>query len=412
MKAHIYFIKMLVLIVLLIPATMWGQEEAQQEEAKKEKKLDLFPAISYSPETGLTMGGIGYYYLDLAPKDQTNRRSFVKFLAIYTTQKQMLLETEYELFTARNDFRVRGEFKFQFYPDRNYGIGNDADNLLYVWKDDAEVADTLNYLPIELNRIIFKPVVLKKVTDNLYAGLQFDLEQQFNYEIGADKVIFANEASKQNIESLENEGRYSGIGINLLYDNRENLINPLSGTYAELSNYFYGKWVGSEFQFNSYKLDVRQFINPVKSHTIALRSLVHLNSAENPTDIPMRRLARVGGHNNFRGYFRGTFQDQHLWGLAAEYRLPFWKEDMESKLWQVWKRVGIVGFANATQVFGAEKEFNANDFNVAVGGGLRILFNKESRLNLRIDYAMGLTPNAGGLDKRQSGIYFFLGESF
>jgi hypothetical protein len=37
--------------------------------------------------------------------------------------------------------------------------------------------------------------------------------------------------------------------------------------------------------------------------------------------------------------------------FEAEYRLPLWREGMESKIWQVWKRLGLAGFINAAQVF-------------------------------------------------------------
>ena len=46
------------------------------------------------------------------------------------------------------------------------------------------------------------------------------------------------------------------------------------------------------------------------------------------------------------------------------------------------------------------------------GGGLRILLNKTSRANIRIDYAVALRNNSDGPGKRQSGFYFFLGEAF
>jgi hypothetical protein len=54
----------------------------------------------------------------------------------------------------------------------------------------------------------------------------------------------------------------------------------------------------------------------------------------------------------------------------------------------------------------------ADRFNVAAGGGLRILLNAKSRSNIRIDYAVALRADSDGPGKRQSGFYFFLGEAF
>lgn len=128
--------------------------------------------------------------------------------------------------------------------------------------------------------------------------------------------------------------------------------------------------------------------------------------------IPIRALSRVGGHKFIRGYFRGTYQDNHMAAFETEYRLPFWREGTDAKLWQVWKRLGVVGFVSGAQVFHEPSEFGFDRFHLAVGGGLRILFNPESRVNLRIDYAVGLHKGSDGSDKRQSGFYFFLGEAF
>ena len=207
-------------------------------------------------------------------------------------------------------------------------------------------------------------------------------------------------------------GLYSGVGINLLYDQRDNIINPLRGTLIEFSNYFYGSWLGSDYRFSTFQLDARHYINTVSNHTLALRGMVGFRFADRTDGIPMRRLSRVGGHDNFRGYFRGTFQDNHLLGLAAEYRLPFWTENTDAKGWEIWRRLGIVGFVHGTQVYGDGGELGFNNFNLAAGGGLRILFNKATRLNVRIDFAVGLTPDAAGNGKRQTGLYFYLGESF
>ena len=42
-----------------------AQDTASISSSRSFKKMDIFPAISYAPETRLTLGGIGYYYLDL-----------------------------------------------------------------------------------------------------------------------------------------------------------------------------------------------------------------------------------------------------------------------------------------------------------------------------------------------------------
>ena len=108
----------------------------------------------------------------------------------------------------------------------------------------------------------------------------------------------------------------------------------------------------------------------------------------------------------------GTYQDKHLAAFEMEYRLPFWEEGTAAPWSQFWKRLGLVGFIGGAQVFDRVSQLQAEAFNLGLGAGLRILFNPESRVNLRIDYAVGLSNGSNGFNQRQTGLYFRLGESF
>ncbi len=372
------------------------------------KRLDIFPAISYSPETKLTLGVIGIYYLDLRKGDRSTPLSTIDFLAVYTLSKQVLLESRWEMFTHGRTWRTRGELLLQQYPDRNYGIGNNA-SVLVAEVNDKGTRDTLNYLNYNSNRIKFSPVVLRKIRRNLFIGLQADLEYVYKYTVTPDQYFFLN-ADSTRIRDVPIAGLRSGMGFQILFDNRDNLINPLKGTFVEFNDRHYGKWLGSDYTFSYYALEFRQYLNPWSNHTLALRGLASLESTNDA--VPLRALSRVGGHKFIRGYFKGTYQDNNMLAFETEYRLPLWRDGQASKLWQVWKRLGVAGFLGGAQVFKDPKQLSFNQFNLAAGGGLRILLNPKSRSNIRIDYAIALRNNSDGPGKRQHGFYFFLGEAF
>ena len=398
---------------LLLTAPASGQPATADslgsaKPAGKTNRLDIFPAISYSPETKLTLGVIGIAYLDLRKGDPGTPLSTVEFLAVYTLAKQVLLESRWEVFGSGRRWRTRGEVLFQRYPDRNYGIGNDASVQVVEVSDDGS-RDTFNYLGFNSNRIKFSPVVLRKVRRNLYFGLQADLETLYRYKELPDRYYFAS-ADSSLVQDLPVAGFRSGFGFQVLYDNRDNVINPLRGTLIEFNDRHYAKWLGSDFAFSSYSLELRQYVNPWKNHTLALRGYAGLEYTDDA--VPLRALSRVGGHKFIRGYFKGTYQDRHMLVFEAEYRLPFWREGDPSRLWQVWKRIGVVGFLGGAQVFHDGDAIKWSRFNLAAGGGLRILLNKTSRANIRIDYAVALRDDSDGPDKRQRGFYFFLGEAF
>jgi hypothetical protein len=63
-----------ILLVLLLAGIVFSgfgqQENPPADTVKKDfRRFDFFPAISYAPETKLTLGVIGYYYLDLTKDD-------------------------------------------------------------------------------------------------------------------------------------------------------------------------------------------------------------------------------------------------------------------------------------------------------------------------------------------------------
>ena len=372
------------------------------------KPLDIFPAISSSPETKLTLGVIGIKYLDLSRGDLSTPISNVEFVAVYTLNNQLIIETSWELFTHKKKWRISGNALYEQFPDRNYGLGNDANSQLVTIEGD-NLPDTLNYLKFDSDHLKFSPIVLRKIHSNLFIGLQYDMESLYGMKIIPDQYRFIS-ADSLAIKNMPVEGVRSGIGFQILFDNRDRLLNPLKGNLISLNNINYGGLLGSDYQFTTIYLDARHYLNTFKNQTLALRTYTSVKLTND--EIPIRALSRVGGEDFMRGYYKGTYQDHQMVAFEAEYRLPFWPEWTTAKFWQIWKRLGIVAFVGGAQVFQEASDFQIDEFNFSIGGGLRILFNPQSRVNLRIDYAVGLSKGSDGMDKRQSGLYFNLGEAF
>ena len=384
---------------------------SQSEEVKAPrdfKKLDIFPAISYSPETKLTLGVIGIKYFDFSRGSSSTPISNLEFLAVYTLNKQIVFESRWEFFMPESKWRIRGELFFNRYPDRNYGWGNKAAAHV-VEVDKNGRSDTLNYLNFDSDRIKFSPALLYKVKPGLFIGIQYDMETLFNLQVIPTEYYLLNEDA-QRINEMPITGIRSGIGLQMLYDTRDYIMNPLKGSFFELNLINYGSYLGSDYAFSSFVTDLRQYINTFNNQTLALRAYGSLRWTND--EVPMRALSRVGGHKFVRGYFKGTYQDYHMGAFEAEYRFPLWAEGTDSKLWQIWKRLGVVGFLSGAQVAHQLDDFKFDQFNFAAGGGLRILFNPKTRVNIRIDYAVALAHDSAGNGKRQSGFYFYLGESF
>ena len=78
--------------------------------------------------------------------------------------------------------------------------------------------------------------------------------------------------------------------------------------------------------------------------------------------------------------------------MQLEYRQYFW-----------WK-FGFVVFAGAGDVASELMKFSLTELKYSYGFGLRFLFNKEEKVNLRVDLGFG---NDG-----TSGLYFGIEEAF
>jgi outer membrane protein assembly factor BamA len=374
------------------------------------RRIDILPAISYAPETKLTLGVIGVYYMDLYRGDTSTRFSNVQFLAVYTLANQVSTRLNWDIFTDGNRWRFRGETFFDIYPDRNYGRGNGASSLVVEFDEDGG-ADTLNYLNFNSNRLNFAPAFMRKLGRHWYVGLHYNLEYLFNARPIPDRWAFAN-ADSTRISNLPDEGLRSGLGTIALFDSRDYVLNPIRGSLVEFSSLHFGTWLGSDFTFHSLRLDARQYINTWKNQTLALRGVVNFRFTPDANGIPLRALSRVGGRNFIRGYFLGTYQDNHLLAAEAEYRLPFWRESDTDPFWKIWKRLGLAVFGGVAQVAPRPGDFRMDQFRTAVGAGLRVLFNRKSRVTIRIDYALGLSAGSNGPGRRQSGFYFYLAEAF
>lgn len=396
------------LLISWIPILLGGQAAAPDTADRSFRRIDLLPAVSYTPETKLTLGVIGIYYFDLYRHDPATRLSNLQFLTVFTTANQFSARGVWEVFSDGNRWRYRGEAFFDIFPDRNYGRGNGANVLVEEFGEAPP--DTLNYLQFNSNRLNVSPVVLRKVTPTLYLGVQGDMEYLYDQRPLSDDFRFLNSDSLR-VQELPVEGLRAGIGLQAFWDTRGNVINPLQGAYLEFGTLHFGPWLGSDYNFHSLRLDGRYYWNTWKNQTLALRGVANFRFA-GENGIPLRALSRLGGRDFIRGYFKGTYQDHHLLAFEAEYRLPFWPEHTEAPFWKVWKRLGVVGFIGGGQVFPYVGRINSRDFHLAAGAGLRVLFNPESRLNIRIDYALALDPDSGGPGQRQSGFYFFLGEAF
>ena len=326
-----------------------------------------YPYAYYTPETELAFGGGGiliFYtsdHIDMLP-------SKVGFGGYYSTNGQYSIGINPVLYFSKNRIYIEFPFKFGHFIDKFWGIG---DNTV----DTGNEQYTLNSVSATLT---FQVPPLWFSADR--TGIIFDYN---------DTEI---EDKQNNIYLIDNEvtgsngGTIYGFGTDLVWDTRDNIFFPNSGGYQYFKVVIYPEL--GDYVFYTFEIDVRHYNSFSPDHVIAS----NFYFAQALGDVPFYKLPALGGQNRERGYFYGRYRDKNYMTLQLEYRQYFW-----------W-RFGFVVFAGTGNVAPELTKFTFNDLKYSYGFGLRFLFNKEEKVNLRMDIGFGIDGNKG--------IYFGIEEAF
>jgi outer membrane protein assembly factor BamA len=373
------------------------------------KKYDWLPVITYAPESKLNLGALVYRYFRIKNTGPDVPLSYMTFSPVYTTVGQLYVDAGFDFFLNKRE-RVNGNFYYYKAPDRNYGFGNNPDLLVQEYREKGEEDSlNLNYMRFEANRLGLNISYIQSIWKNTYLGPVFEIENVSNYKrLPSKYTITQDEPELASTEAVMTGWRV-GVGGALVYDTRDYVINPHKGYFMRLSQVVYHPYIGSSYSYAATNTEIRRYFNFVSNQVLALRVgnkfRYTLSSGE---AVPFFGQSRP----NIRGYISGTFADNHAMDFDIEYRIPFWQDDVNAPIYKIWKRLGMVVFATGGQAYGKHHDFDVKDFNYSVCSGVRILFNRKNRLNLRIDYAIGLEPNSDGMGRRQRGFYFNLSEAF
>jgi hypothetical protein len=330
----------------------------------------IYPTIAFTPETNWEIGLINLF-LFYAKNDKNNRLSEVNTFTFYTVNKQYGLWMDHAIYGNKDKYFFLGKARFQYFPLKYYGIGNQAP------KNDYSVINSYS--------IQVRERVLKKIKGNLFGGVEFDLQSINGVSFGGNPRIL-------NDKPLGAGGSTNiGIGAGIVYDKRHNVLNERKGKFAELAYLNYSPIIGSSFKFHSLLYDMRLFRKGFgKGQVFAVQSMGQFNFG----DVPFNMLSLMGGESMMRGYYLGRFRDKHMVTAQAEYRfLPF----------PFSKRIGGAVFLAAGSIEPSLPSFKFGDVKAAGGAGLRYLVFSSKDIFVRFDMAFTREGN---------GFYLFIGEAF
>jgi len=182
-------------------------------------------------------------------------------------------------------------------------------------------------------------------------------------------------------------GVSSGLGFSIVWDSRDFVYISTRGWYYNISAIFYSKAFGSDYDFNEFTFDLREFYHLIQGHVIAFQTYCKFARGYPP----FYEVPRLGGGRTMRGYFEGRYRANNYITVQMEYKtVLFWK-------------IGGVLFGGLGDVAAEFDHFKLTNLKYSYGFGLRYVFDVKERLTIRADFGFG---------KNTSGVYFSMQEAF
>lgn len=375
------YFKILVLgIFLLFVNSMLSQDTLSHKQGFFSKMMHpdstqtfrykLVPVITYSPETNFGFGAGFIFNWDYKNATAGTNSSMAQSFFIYTLNKQMEWISIFEIYTNDNNFTFTGNIGYFKFPQFYYGVGNE---IPFDQRED-----------FSFQQIYFDIKSRVKVYKSLYFGIDYYFNTNYDVE-WSEESHFANDSTLYGTNGY----LISGIGPEIVLDTRDYPFNPSKGYFLSASALFFFDGLGSDLTYNYYTIDYRQFflINKSKRWVLGL----NLYGLFAKGDVPFNRLPALGNSQIMRGYYNGRFRDHNYIAGQLEWRMP------------IWKFIGATAWVGTGQVAANFSYFRWDGLKPNFGVGLRFLFDKKSKMNVRADEGFG---------KNSNGFYFKIKEAF
>lgn len=338
--------------------------DANKNKQHKRFDFSVIGGPHYASDTkfGLGMVAAGLYRTD--PNDSILPPSNVSLFGDVSSVGFYMLGVRGNHIAPAGRYRIDYHLYFYSFPSDFWGIGyemgdnDDNKSDMKRWQAQAEAS------------------FLFRVADNFYVGPMAAYDYVIGKQIERPELLRGMDKHTWNV----------GVGVSLVYDNRDNLTNPHRGIYLNLKQMFRPKFMGNDYAFSTthFRFDAYQRLG--KGTILAEDFGANLNFG-NPS---WGMMAELGGTSSMRGYYEGRYRDKHSLEATVELRQ------------HVWKRNGIVVWAGVGTVFPKFSALRSRQILPNAGVGYRWEFKKN--VNVRLDYGFGKSG--------QSGFLFNINEAF
>jgi hypothetical protein len=325
-----------------------------QDSISSKKSRVHFSGIalpSRTPENGFyVQGGIVAVY-KTRRSDTTLRASNTYLYGLYSQLQQWRISLGGDIFTPGEKYYIDFWYYSSYVPEKYFGLGNET---------NPQVSEFISSSVWYANTI-----VLRKLRKNNFLGLVHTLANSspIDYPV---QGIFDDQKPNGYAGYFVN-----GLGILFRHDSRDFLLSSQKGFFLEGSASQFSPFLGSEFSFLSYKLDVRKFfcVLPKKGHVLAFQALHQGVNGE----VPWLFIPSI----DTRAYHPNLYRGNLVFWLQAEYKM------------RVWKRLGASFFGGVAQLDDQYAQLWESPIRPNYGMGLRFKLVPKYNMNLRVEYGIG-----------------------
>jgi hypothetical protein len=370
----------------MITFSVKGQEDTIHQKKSFMQRLDSirnwklengrstfspFIAPSYSPEMKFTITAGGLYTFKVQRDNPLVSRSSIPFSIGYSTNGSLQISIKANIYGNNDNTRFSGEYWLKYMPDNYYGVG-------YQKARNTPKSDSTTAYWREWHQFKFKMAF--RVYRNFFLGFNYDRNK--TYSTDENTLMIEDDDFVKHGNHIEN----SGFGAVLRFDGRDFPENAFKGVFVELSGTAYGKHTSSNNIFRSAELDYRQYQRIRRDgKTLAWQMKTRTTSG----DVPWTEMSMIGTPFDLRGYTWGHYRDRTMVFLLTEYRYMFKRKNptMDERMYGPFGFVVWAGTGSVAPDYSHIKYWLPN-------AGVGIRFELQKRMNIRIDYGLGVESNA------------------
>ncbi len=397
-------------LIFLLVSTAASAQDSLGTVTKKEKKFRFLPlpAFAVTPTTGWMIGvAPGAYWMMGDPSNTSLSNALGT--AIFTQKKQILFTLKANTFFAADRWNMLTDIRYFINSQPTYGLGTGPPSAKTLGKniglpDDYPALGTQQMMDFNYLRI-YNTLLKRHQDTRFFYGLGYHLDIYSNIQdnlLNLDTVppVITSHYEYSIRNDFDPEGYWlSGVSFNLLFDSRDNAVNPYSGRYAFANIRVNPTFLGSTKGSTMLWLEYRDYLHLSRDRPRHLIGFWGYGWFQTSGILPYMTLPAVGWDQfgrSGRAYTQGRFRGQDLIYTELEYRIPLQREkDM----------FGAVLFVNGTTATNREAGISLYEYmDFGYGVGLRVMIMKKSRANLSLDYAWG--------EYGAKGFYFGLNEVF